>query len=265
MRRIFTATSIESTLRSKFQGFDFSTNRWIFLSMLVLALLYAMTDVLSLKIAFGMALAVTSGFLVVPLTESVASLPKKFREIMAMLEARRTYSFALIEELSDLAKMMGVRLEGEDILKVAPQWVNAGATSRGKIILGQVVADEFDREARRGILAHELAHLKAKHSIKIFAILFLAFISVFLFISLLHLPSIVTFLLVFSAFGLILPKVSWHFEDEADAIASTFVGINPVIKGLRKIAEAKHADVRRDTYSHPSISSRIDRLQKTGR
>lgn len=265
MRRIFTATSIESTLRSKFEGFAFNTNRWVFLSMLASAFLFAVTDILSLKIISALALAATSGFLVVPLTECVVSFPQKLREIMIILEARKTYSFALVGELSDLAKMMGVRLEGEDILKVAPQWINAGATFDGKIILGQVVADEFDRETRRGILAHELAHLKAKHSTKHFVVLLLASIPVFFFISFLHLPALVDFLLVFSAYGLILPEVSWRLEEEADAIAANFVGINPVIKGLRKLAEAKHADVRCDSYSHPSISNRICRLQKTGR
>jgi Zn-dependent protease with chaperone function len=265
LRRIFTATSIESTLRSKFQGFAFNTNRWVFLSMLASAFLFAVTDSLSLKIIFALVLAIASGLLVVPITECVVSFPEKLREIMTIFGAKRTYSFALEEELFNLAKMMGVRLKGEDILKVAPQWVNAGATSDGKIILGQIVAYEFDREARRGILAHELAHLKAKHSMKHFAVLLLAFIPVLFFISLLHLPGLVNFLLVFSAYGLILPEVSWRLEDEADAIAATFVGINPVIKGLRKLAEAKHIDVRRDTYSHPSISNRISRLQKMGR
>jgi len=255
--------SIESTLRSKFQGFAFSTNRWVFLSMLASAFLFAVTDILSLKIIFGLALAVTSGLLVVPLTECVVSFPETLREIMTVFGARRTYSFALVEELFNLAKMMGVRLKGEDILKVVPQWVNAGATIDGKIILGQTVADEFDREARKGILAHELAHLKAKHSMKNATVLFLTFTMVLFLISLLHLPGLVNPLLVFSAYGLILPTVGWRFEYEADAIAATSVGINPVIKGLRKLAEAKHADVRRDTYSHPSISNRISRLQKT--
>ena len=262
MRGIFTATSIESTLRLKFQGFAFNTNRCVFISMLASASLFAVTDTPSPKIAFGLALAITSGLLVVPLTEFVASFPKKLREIMIVFGARRIYSFALVEELSNLAKMMGIRLEGEDILKVAPQWVNAGATIDGKVILGQIVADEFDREARKGVLAHELAHIRAKHSIKNATVFFLTSILVLLLISALHLPSLVNLLLVFSTYGLILPMVSWRFEYEADAIAATFVGINPVIKGLRKLAEAKHADVRRDTYSHPSISNRISRLQK---
>jgi Zn-dependent protease with chaperone function len=230
--------------------------------MLASAFLFAVTDIISLKIIFGLALVVTSGLVVVPLTQCVVSFPEKLREIITISGARRTYSFALVEELFNLARIMSVRLKGEDILKVAPQWINAGATIDGKIILGQIVADEFDREARRGILAHELAHLKAKHSMKSVVVLLLVSIPVLLFVSLLHLPGLVNLLLVFSAYGLILPKVSWRFEDEADAIATTFVGINPVIKGLRKLAEAKHTDVSRDTYSHPSISNRISKLQK---
>lgn len=264
MKRQSAAELIGSTIRSKFHGFTFSTNRWVFLSVLASASLFAATDVLTLRIIFGSALAVTSGLLVVPLAECVVSFPKELREMMTISRASRTYSFGLIEELSNLAKTMGVRLEGEDVLKVAPQWLNAGATIDGKIILGQIVADEFNREARRGILAHELAHLKAKHAMKSGAVLFLAFIPVFFLISLLHLPLVINLLLIFAAYGLILPTVRWGFEEEADTIAATFVGINPVIKGLRKLAEIKHADVRRDSYSHPSISNRICRLQKTG-
>jgi Zn-dependent protease with chaperone function len=230
--------------------------------VLASASLFAAADVLSLKVTFGLALAVTSGLLVVPLTESVVSFPEKLRETMIVSGAGRTYSLGLIEELSNLARTMSVPLEGEDVLKVAPQWVNAGATIGGKIILGQIVADEFDRDARRGILAHELAHLKAKHSMRSFAVLFLASIPVLSFISLLHLPGIVNLLLMFSAYGLIVPMVSWRFEYDADATATTFVGIEPMIKGLRKIAQVRNTDVRCDTYSHPSISSRISRLQK---
>ena len=148
---------------------------------------------------------------------------------------------------------------------MAPQWVNAGATINGRVILGQTVAEGFDREARRGILAHEFAHLKANHPMKSAVVLILTFVPVLFVISFLQLPGLVNLLLVFSIYGLILPIVSWRFEYEADAIAATFVGSQPVIKGLGKLAEAKNADVRRDTYSHPSISNRISRLQKLGR
>jgi hypothetical protein len=229
--------------------------------MLISALAFGATDVLSLRIASGAALVITSGFAVVPVAEFVTSFPRELREMTTLLGARRTYSFGLTEELLNLAKRMGVCLKEEDILEAAPEWINAGATIDGKIILGQTVADEFDKEARRGILAHELAHLRARHSTKSAIVLFLTSIPVLLFITFLHLPNLLNLLLVFSAYGLIVPTVSWRFEHDADAIATMFVGIGPVIKGLRKIAEVKHADVRCDTYSHPSVSSRISRLQ----
>ena len=262
MRRMSATGSIESTLRSTFEGFTFGTNRWIFLSMLTSAAIFVATDILSLRIIFGAALAITSGFAVVPLAELVTSFPRKLREMLTIRGARRTYSFGLTEELLNLAKRMGVRLKEEDILETAPEWVNAGATIDGKLILGQTIADEFDKEARKGILAHELAHLRAKHSSKSAIVLFLTTIPVFLFITFLHLPNLVDLLLLFSAYGLIVPIVSWRFEYDADATATTFVGVEPMIKGLRKIAEVKNTDVRCDTYSHPSISSRISRLQK---
>ena len=61
MRRIFAATSIESALRSKVQGFAFGTNRWVFVSMLASAFLFAVTDILSLKVVFGMLLKSSQG------------------------------------------------------------------------------------------------------------------------------------------------------------------------------------------------------------
>ena len=265
MREKFAAASIESTLRLKFQGFTFRTNRWVFLSVLTSAFLFAVIDTLSLKIILGLALSVTSGLVIVPLTECVVSFPKKLRELMKLSEARRTYSFGLIEELVNLAKKMGMHLKGEEVLKVAPNWVNAGASIDGRIILGQTVIEEFDREARKGVIAHELAHLKAKHPLKSAWVLLLTFIPVVFLISFLHLPGLVNLLLVFSIYGLILPTVSWRFEYEADAIAATFVGSQPVIKGLGKLVEATNINVGRDTYSHPSISSRISRLHNTAR
>jgi Zn-dependent protease with chaperone function len=262
LRGIFATASIESTLRSKFQGFAFSTNRWVFLATLASAFLFAVTDIISLKIIFGLALAVTSGLVMVPLTECVVSFPQKMREMTKISGARRTYSFVLMEELFSLSKIMGIHFKGENILKVAPQWLNAGATIDGRIVLGQAVAEEFDREARRGILAHELAHLKANHPLKSAGVLFLTSLPILFLISFLQLPSLVNLLLVFSTYGLILPAVSWHFEYEADTIAAKFVGSQSVIKGLGKLAEAKRTNIKRDTYSHPSTSNRIARLQK---
>jgi len=262
LKGVFNTTSIESTLRSRFQGFAFSTNRWLFLSTLISAFLFGITDVIGLKVLFGLALAITSGLVMVPLTECVVSFPQKLRETMVISEAGRTYSFALIDELFTLAKRMGVYLKGKDVVRIAPRWINAAATIDGKVILGQPIAEEFDKDARKGILAHELAHLKAKHPVKSAGILLLTSIPVIFLVSFLHLPGIVNLILVFSAYGLILPMVSWYFEYEADAVAASFVGCQPVMKGLGKLADVKKTNIKQDTYSHPSISKRIIRLQR---
>lgn len=71
---MFAATSFESALRSKVQGFAFDTNRWVFVSMLASAFLFAVTDILSLEVIFGLALAMTSGLL--------AQLPRFHEQIM---------------------------------------------------------------------------------------------------------------------------------------------------------------------------------------
>jgi Zn-dependent protease with chaperone function len=265
MKIISAAKTITSTLYQRFQGFAFSTNRWIFLSVLASALLYGVVDLFSLKLFFGLMLAVACGLAMIPLTECVTSFSKNIKELKRIYGARKTYSFGLIEEFLNLAKAMGVHLRGQDTLKIVPCWVNAAACLDGRIILGQAIAEQFDKEDRQALLAHELAHLKARHPLKNASVLLLVFVAVVFAIPFLHLPGLVNLLLVFSAYGLILPAVSWRLEYEADAIAARFVGRQPVTIALGKLAEANNIDVQRDTYLHPSVRKRISRLQNLGR
>ena len=229
-RNILDNISVKSTFRLRFQGFAFGTNRWIYLSALCSALLFTVADHLLLKIILGLVLSITSGLVAVPLTECVLSFLKKIRELAKLYRARRIYSSGLMDEFLNLANTMGVHLRNQDIVRVAPCWVNA-AYFNGKIILGQTVVEEFDEESRRGVLAHELAHLKAYHPLKQLGILLLAFMPVVCLISLIQLPVIVNLLLVFAAYALVLPIASWHFEYEADCTKGRFVSqASPWIK-----------------------------------
>jgi len=263
-RNILDNIFVKSTFRLRFQGFAFGTNRWIYLSVLGSALLFTVADHLVLKIILGLVLSVTSGLVAVPLTECTLSFPKRIRELAKLYGARRICSFGLVDEFLNLANTMGVHLRNQDIVRVAPSWVNA-AYFNGKIILGQTIVEEFDEESRRGVLAHELAHRKAYHPLKHLGILLLAFMPVVCLISLMQLPGIVNLLVVFAAYGLVFPIASWHFEYEADSIAAQFVGKQPVIIALLRLSDANAIDIKRDTYSHPSIAKRIHRLQKLGR
>lgn len=256
--------AVTSTFRQRFRGFAFGTNRWIYLSALGSALLFTFTDHLVLKIILGLMLSVTSGLTAISFTECALSFPKKIRELAKLYGARRTHSFGLMEEFLNLVNMMGIHLRNQDIVRVAPCWVNA-AYFNGKIILGQTIVEEFDQESRRGVFAHELAHRKAHHPLKRLGMLLLAFMPIVYFISLMQLPGIVNLLLVFAAYALVLPIASWHFEYEADSIAAQFVGKQLMITALLRLSEANAIDIKRDTYSHPSISKRIHRLQKLGK
>ncbi len=263
-RNILDSIAVTSIFQLRFQGFAFETNRWIYLSALVLALLFTFTDHLVLKIIFGLMLSVTSGLTAISFTACALCFPKKVKELAKLYGARKIYSLGLVEEFLNLANMMGIHLGNQDIVRVAPCWVNA-AYFNGKIILGQPIVEEFDKESRRGVLAHELAHRKAHHPLKCLGVLLLASMTIVYFISLMQLPGIVNLLFVFAAYALVLPIASWHFEYEADSIAAQSVGKQPVITALLKLSEANAIDIKRDTYSHPSISKRIHRLQKLGK
>lgn len=263
-QNILDSMPVKSTFRVEFQGFAFGTNRWIYLSALSSALLFTFTDYLVLKIVLGLMLSITIGLTAISFTECALSLPKKIKELTKLYGARRIYSFGLMEEFLNLANMMGIHLRNQDIVRVAPSWVNA-AYFNGNIILGQTIVEEFDKESRSGVLAHELAHRKARHPLKSLGVLFLVFMPIVYFIPLMQLPGIVNLLLVFAAYALVLPIASWHFEYEADSIAAQSVGKQPVITALLRLSEANAIDIKRDTYSHPSISKRVHRLQKLGK
>lgn len=88
--------SIWSTLHLRFCGFAFSTNRWIFLYALTSALLFTVVDHLGIKIFFGLVLSITSGLVMIPLTECVASFPQKPKELeRIMTEAYSIYISSL--------------------------------------------------------------------------------------------------------------------------------------------------------------------------
>lgn len=61
---------------------------------------------------------------------------------------------------------------------------------------------------------------------------------------------------------LILPLISWPFEYQADAFAAKSIGAEKVISGLLKLASKAGMDMGLDSYSHPSIARRINRLRK---
>ncbi len=59
-----------------------------------------------------------------------------------------------------------------------------------------------------------------------------------------------------------MPLVSWPFEYKADAIAAQYVGKEQMVSALMKLADKNNIDMNRDSYTHPSISKRVARLNR---
>ena len=71
----------------------------------------------------------------------------------------------ILPEAAKLAKRMGVKLDENHPIGVVPSWAGAtvdkGNRRRGdRIKIGSPLIDKLDRFALKGVLAHELAHLK---------------------------------------------------------------------------------------------------------
>ena len=248
---------------SQFQGFPFKANILIF-SAVVLStvLLISSLNQPILKILFALTLSLALGLVVIPFLESVISLPRKIKGFISVYGATKYYSNELKEEFSSLSNLMKVKTRNKDPIGVVAKWINAAAKLDKSIVLGQPIVEEFEKDERMGVLAHELAHCKGNHSV-ICAGLLMPFIVVLLYsLSILQLPWYIEVLIIFSFFGLAMPITSWPFEYKADAVAARYIGKEKMIAALNKLAEANSIDINQDSYSHPAISRRVAHLRK---
>lgn len=226
-------------------------------------ILFASYDQHILKVLLAIVLSVACGLVGVPLTECLISLPRKIVELVKIRRSRKTQSPQLMNEILGLESLMGVNVKKKDLVRIVPSWLNAAITFDGNLIVGQPVVEEFDKQPRRAILAHELAHLKGNHPTKRLWLLLLFGMPVCLYLFYMQLPWFITFLLIFATFGLVTPMVTWPYEYKADAIAAKYVGGEQVACALIKLTEGAGTDINRDSYSHPAISKRIAKLRST--
>jgi len=153
-------------------------------------------------------------------------------------------------------------------LKGAQSWPNPFCSRckvhyGGIVIIGYTILCGLDNIALKGVLAHELAHIKKRH----FAIIFLVFLPVFIpmfvygFVSKswLIIPILLIFIISFIIWIPVLSKISHRQEYEADAIAAEYAGGEKSMAYALEQA-AKFIDRPGDTLSHPSFEKRIARL-----
>lgn len=175
--------------------------------------------------------------------------------------------------MAKLASEMNVRLHPAKSLEIVPElrgarsipWLFLGwkVHFRGRVCIGCTILCGLDNIALKGIIAHELAHLKEKHFLRflafllLFLLLFFA-VLVYLYVSksttafLLTLLTVTIEILVYSL-------VSWRQEYEADAVAAKYVGPKDMAHALEQVARLMYRPG--DTLTHPSFKKRISRLQ----
>jgi Zn-dependent protease with chaperone function len=115
----------------------------------------------------------------------------------------------------------------------------------------------LDNPALRGIFAHELAHLRKWHTVKIL-LFFVAFILVLVLVYLFVTKTLIPFALTFTIGALVFSLIAWHFEYEADGVGSDFVQkecmANALEQAAKVIARPGHS------FTHPSFKKRISHL-----
>jgi len=175
----------------------------------------------------------------------------------------------IIPRWKRFCQSMGIE-EGIKV-KVFPGLRNAYA-NHTTIEVGQPMLDSFNSVSIEAVFAHELAHIKGKHSLKQQCLLIgvpvvASFVAVLLF-GIPYgsdLPGIYLFIfsvLIVSAdsTGIAMRFISWPFEYKADLMANQCVKQGAVASALKALATLRKMDVTRDFYGHPSINKRIANL-----
>ncbi len=196
------------------------------------------------------------------------------RSVIRFLQNRRptTSDFprqqVALNMLNHLAKEMNVELHPTKYFEVPRVLVNANSIFRpfysggkfhygGKIQLGYVFLQDLDDTALRGILGHELAHIKKKHSLKRVPFIIL-FAATPILTTIGSSKGVILALLAFTISVLAFTVLLWFQEYEADAISARYVGNEEMAHSLDRVL----AITRRpgNSFTHPSIARRISRL-----
>lgn len=179
--------------------------------------------------------------------------------------------------MAKLASEMNVRLHPAKSLEIVPElrgarsipwlWLGWRAHARGRVRIGCTILCGLDDIALKGVIAHELAHLKRRHFLRLLAFLLpllLLFPALLVYLCFWEpLTAFVLTLLTVTIGILVYSLVSWRQEYEADAVAAEYVGPTDMAHALEQAARLMYRPG--DTLTHPSFRKRISRLQSEER
>lgn len=170
-----------------------------------------------------------------------------------------SYEIPDYENIQKLVDRMGVKLDRKHpfVLKLGLDNAYSDPLMR-RVVLGDVLLDRLETQERMALVSHELTHLKQNHIIKQILPLFVLYIP--LVFTLRREQDFVFGAVWIALFMILLPYVSRRFEYEADACAVGEISPEANISLLKKTEAEERWDF--ETVTHPSIQSRIDRIEK---
>ena len=142
------------------------------------------------------------------------------------------------------------------IVATSTSAANAG---RNRIVVGERLIQQMDDQELVGIIGHELAH-GIQHHVLIKALLFPAILFIGLILYLVAGSTTSGTILVWTAFaGIIFAEIplSWKMEYSADHRSAELLGKTPMVRALAHLRETHYEG---PSFTHPSLSTRIDRL-----
>ena len=222
-------------------------------------------------IVFSVVLAKLAPVLIIPLFF-------KYKKLEDEVLRQRIFNLAVKMQIK-LMEVLEIDLS-KKTLKANAAFTGMGKTRR--VLLADTLKDKYTHDEVEVILAHEFAHYKLNHLIKLIAVnslvtlglFFLIFktsayaLAIFKLDSLVQLSSLPLVFLYFILFGIILQPLeayfSRRFEKEADRLAlkttqnkEAFISLMDKLAAQNLVDRNPHALIKFFFFSHPPIDERI--------
>jgi len=182
-----------------------------------------------------------------------------FIRLIYLLRQRRNSYWELFPEFDQLASSMNVKMAIESRRWEMTRIPGIAQTNpvRRSIMIDSKVFSKLDANTKKAVIAHELAHLKLRHSTKSYSLLIGGTV-ISLVTSItgsLILPSFIWLIFFFAT--LVLRR---NYEYQADFFSVKFVDARYLVELLKRARDSS-GDTVASRITHPSAESRIEKLE----
>ncbi len=163
-------------------------------------------------------------------------------------------------DIRELAGRMHVSLHKVNPFGIVKGLDNAYATPNGQIIFGETLLARLQSDERLSLAAHEITHIKHRHSLCIAFLVVLTPMIVFMSTAPVHAATILLEAASISIAPVVFVFVSRWCEQDADAGSLRYTGERATVSCLEKVGKPGSSNMSYGT--HPSITERIDRVRR---